>query len=146
MDRRAFVELAMLGGAATLFAPKLVSASSGDSALKSNMAGGVYYTKEAPGRWSKKVAGHEPKIEKKAGSDGKTEIIVTTAHGMKAWEHYIVKHMLLDKDFNFIAEKMFDPTKDKKPVSTFKLDKYKGPLYALSMCNKHDCWVAVITV
>lgn len=145
MDRRSFMSLGIVAGAAGVALPGLVEASSSGSPLATKLAGGVYYTKEAPGRWAKKVAGHLPKIEKRAAGD-KIEIHVVTAHGMKGWEHYIVKHMLLDKDFKFIAEKMFDPTKDKKPESTFTLDSYGGPLYALSMCNKHDVWVAMITI
>ena len=65
---------------------------------------------------------------------------------MSGYKHYIVKHVLLDKDFKFIAEKMFDPKKDKKPVSTFALGAYGGPLYALSVCNKHDTWIDVINI
>ena len=125
--------------------PGVIEATASGSPLDSKMAGGVYYTKEAPGRWTKKAPTHVPEIEKKAAG-GKIEIHVVTHHGMKAWEHYIVKHMLLDKDFKFIAEKLFDPTKDKKPESTFTLDSYSGPLYAVSMCNLHDVWVNVITI
>ena len=74
------------------------------------------------------------------------QVKVTTAHAMKGCEHYIVKHMLLNKDFEFIAEKMFDSSKDKSPVSTFTLESYSGPLYALSVCNKHDTWISVIEI
>jgi superoxide reductase len=36
---------------------------------------------------------------------------------------------------------MFDPDKD-DPVSTFTLPAgYKGMVYALSLCNKHDLWL-----
>ena len=145
MDRRSFMSLGIVAGAAGMVLPGMVKAAASESPLASKMAGGVYYTKDAPGRWAKKAAGHVPTIEKKAAGD-KIEIHVITPHGMKGWEHYIVKHMLLDKDFKFIAEKMFDPTKDKKPESTFTLDSYSGPLYAVSMCNVHDVWVGMITI
>lgn len=144
MDRRTFVRFGIAGAAATIAAPRPAQAASKSSSLDGKMAGGVYYTKDAPGRWGKKVGGHVPIIEKKADSGGKTRVRVTTRHGMPGYEHYIVKHVLLDKDFKFIAEKMFDPKKDKKPVSTFVLDGYRGPLYALSVCNKHDTWIDVI--
>ncbi|MCG8611586.1 MAG: hypothetical protein MI864_13730, partial [Pseudomonadales bacterium] len=110
-----------------------------------SMAGGVYYTKESPGRWSKKVDGHLPHFEiEKAGMD--TMVRVLTGHEMKGYEHYIVKHVLLDADFGFLQENMFDPMKDKSPISDFKLTGYTGKLYALSMCNKHDVWLNSIEI
>jgi len=60
---------------------------------------------------------------------------------MNAYQHYIVKHILLDQDFNFIAEKLFDPTKDKIAVSDFNINNYKGTIHVLSVCNKHDTWL-----
>jgi len=146
MDRRSFVRLGIVSGAASFIAPALARAGSATSLLSSNLAGGVFYTKEAPGRWGKKVGGHLPRIKKEVDTAGKVKISVATAHPMSGYKHYIVKHMLLDKDFRFVAEKMFDPAKDKTPVSTFNLDKYSGPLYALSVCNKHDTWISVIEV
>lgn len=133
MNRRALLKLSLLGvsGAAL---PTLVSAK---GSTGHHMAGGLYYTKEHPGRWSKKVAGHMPVIEKMAGS----KIKVTTGHEMKAHKHYIVKHMILDQDYRFISENMFDPTKDKVAVSTFDLGAYKGKVIVLSVCNKHDTWL-----
>ena len=86
MDRRGFIRLSALGAAAGIIAPAGVLASS------SSMAGGVYYTKDAPGRWSKKVGGHLPTIE----VSGK-KIQVTTSHEMKGYDHYIIKHVILRK-------------------------------------------------
>lgn len=145
MKRRAFVQLGIVGGAAGLILPRRVLGAGG-SALDTKMAGGVYHTKEAPGRWAKKVAVHVPEVTKKAASGGKVQIDVITHHPMIAWKHYIVKHMLLDKNFKFIAEKMFDPTKDKVPQSSFTIAAYKGPLYVMSVCNIHDTWIGVITL
>jgi len=135
MDRRNFIRLATLGAASGIIAPKLVLASN------SSMAGGLYYTKDAPGRWSKKIGGHLPTIE----VDGKS-IKVTTAHDMSSYEHYIIKHMILDKDFQFVAEKMFKPGKDSVAVSSFTLDKTSGPIHVLSVCNKHDTWMNIAEV
>lgn len=104
------------------------------------MAGGVYYTKDAPGRWSKKVGGHLPLIEV-SGKD----IEVTAPHGMSGYEHYIVKHMILNAKFEFMDEKMFDPMKDKAPISQFSLD-YSGRIYVLSACNKHDTWLNIADI
>ncbi len=136
MERRDFIGLTVAGLGASLVAPKLAVAGSDQQ----SMAGGVFYTKENPGRWSKKVAGHLPKIEIEC-SNGNVTIQVLTAHGMDGYQHYIVKHVLLDKNYNVLDEKMFDPMKDKVPMSTFELNDYKGTVYALSMCNKHDVWL-----
>jgi len=133
MDRRALLKLGLAGAAAASL-PK--TASAGGMGM-GHMAGGVYYTQKNPGRWSKKIGGHLPSVEVMTG--GKVKVV--TGHAMKAHEHYIVKHMLLDKDFNFVAENMFDPTKDKAAVSTFDLGSYKGEIHVLSVCNKHDTWM-----
>jgi superoxide reductase len=60
---------------------------------------------------------------------------------MKGFEHYIIKHVLLDKNYKFIDEHLFNPEKDKAAISTFTLDQYNGAIYVLSLCNKHDLWL-----
>lgn len=86
------------------------------------------------------VATHLPNIEiEKAG--GKVTVNIATAHEKKGYEHYIVKHVLLDQNYKFIDEHMFDSTRDKAAISTFMLQEYGGPIYMLSMCNKHDLWL-----
>lgn len=137
MERRNFMQLALAGSAATLLAPATAQAA--------GMAGGVYYTREAPGRWSGKIATHLPLVEISRGKDG-VVVNVATSHEMKGYEHYIVKHVLLDKDYQFIAEKMFDPAKDSAALSSFNLGGYKGTLHVLSMCNKHDLWLTSVEV
>ena len=109
MNRRSFIRVSTLGAVTGIMAPTVVLAST------ASMAGGVYYTKEAPGRWSKKIGSHLPIIE----VSGK-KIQVTTPHGMTGYDHYIVKHMILNDKFEFIDEKMFDPTQDKAPISQFE--------------------------
>lgn len=148
MNRRELIRLGLYGGAASLVVPRAVIAetAAAPSPLQSALAGGVYHTREAPGRWGKKVNSHMPEIAKQAGADNKTEILVKTRHENDGYTHYIVKHVLLDGDFVFIEENMFDPTKVKWPESTFTLEGYSGPLYALSVCNKHDTWIDVIEV
>jgi superoxide reductase len=140
MDRRNLLQLALAGAATTLIAPRAAQAAGAPS-----MAGGVYYTKEAPGRWGAKVAGHMPIVEVVRDAAGVT-LNVATSHEMKGYEHYIVKHVVLDADFKFVAEKMFDPNTDKAALSSFKLGNYKGTVNVLSMCNKHDLWLATATV
>ncbi len=141
MDRRNFVRLGVAGGVAALFAPAVATAGKSSSALSSKMAGGIYYTEANPGRWGKKISGHLPMIEKGSG-----KIQVVTGHEMNPHAHYITKHMLLDSDFKFLTEVMFDPTKDKAPKSEFDTSKYNGTLYVVSHCNKHDAWINSITL
>lgn len=135
MDRRSFIRLSALGVTTGIIAPTAVLAST------ASLAGGVYYTKDAPGRWSKKVGGHLPTIEV-AGK----KIQVITSHEMAGYKHYIIKHMILNNKFEFIAEKMFDPMKDKAPISQFDLGNYTGQIHVLSVCNKHDTWLNMAEV
>lgn len=135
MDRRSFIRLTTAGSAAGIIAPTAVLASAPMAG-----AGGLFYTKDAPGRWSKKVGLHLPIIE----VSGKT-IQVTNKHPMQGFQHYIVKHMVMDKDFNFIDEYVFDP-ENEKPVSTFDLGSYSGPIHVSSFCNLHDNWLNIAEV
>lgn len=136
MQRRDFINLTVLSAGASLL-------SGTDAAIarsKDNIEGSVYFTKENPGRWNKKVGGHLPNIDlKKQGT--KTNVTVTTAHVMAEYAHYIVKHVLLDQNYNFLDEKMFNPMQDKVPISQFTLENYKGYIHVLSMCNQHDVWL-----
>ena len=135
MDRRTVLKLGFAGAAGSLFIPHGVLAAEADSAVTSRLAGGVFYTKDRPGRWAKKVGGHLPMIER-AGS----RIQVTTGHPMKGFKHYIVKHTILDDKFQVVAEKMFDPLKD-APVSAHDIGELRNRVYVLSMCNIHDVWL-----
>ncbi len=135
MNRRNFISASVIGSAASLLASRSVLAAPA-STPSSQMAGGLYYTKASPGRWAEKATGHSPLIN----------IKVTTPHEMKGYEHYIVKHIVLDKDYNFITEKVFDPAKDKAPISEHDLGAYKGEVNVLSVCNLHDTWLSVATV
>jgi superoxide reductase len=136
MERRNFIRLSVAGVTASIIAPSVAIAESSKPAAGAD----IYYTKEAPGRWSGKVATHLPNIQiEKIG--GKVTVNIVTPHEMKGYEHYIVKHVLLDKNYKFIDEKMFDPTKDQTAMSTFTLQDYTGSIYALSMFNKHDLWL-----
>lgn len=146
MDRRGFIRLVSAGSAVGLIAPKTVLATPAANLLQSRMAGGLYYTKDAPGRWSKKVDAHFPHLSLKKGQDGKTHVRVLTPHPMNGYAHYIIKHVLLDRHFHFLAETSFDPSRDKTALSSFALTHYHGPLFALSVCNKHDTWMNVIEV
>jgi superoxide reductase len=136
MKRRDFMRLTAIGAAATLL-PNISQAASEKSAATAD----IYYTKDSLGRWESKAATHLPNIEITKNKD---EVIVkiTTPHEMKGYEHYIVKHVLLDKDYKFLDEHLFDPTKETIPVSSYTLRNYMGTVYALSFCNKHDLWLS----
>lgn len=142
MDRRSFIRIGMVGAATGIIAPEIILASSAGSKISnSNMAGGLFYTKESPGRWAKKAGSHSPIVEK---TDAGVRVI--TGHPMKPNKHWIIKHVLLDNDFNFIAENIFDPNKVKAPISSFNLSGQTGAVYALSVCNLHDTWLTMLEV
>jgi len=133
MERRDFIRLSVAG--VGIVAPSIAIAETAKP-----VTADVFYTKDAPGRWSGKVATHLPTIE--IGKEGgKVTVKIVTAHEMKGYEHYIVKHVLLDKNYKFIDERMFNPMEDKAALSNFTLEGYSGTVYALSMCNKHDLWL-----
>lgn len=137
MERRDFIRLSVATAGISLINP---ITSKAEEAKPVHPAADLYYTKEAQGRWAGKAATHLPSIE--ISKEGQ-EILVTiiTPHEMKAYEHYIVKHVLLDKNYKFISEHLFDPNKDSAAISKFNLKNYSGTIYALSLCNKHDLWV-----
>ena len=140
MNRRNFIRLSTMSAAAGIIAPSTVLAGS-SKIMTSGAAGGIFYTKDAPGRWSKKIGGHLPHIET---SGNKIEVI--TKHSMSDYEHYIVKHMILDKDFNFLDEKMFKPGKGIAAISSHEFKNYRGQIHVLSVCNKHDTWLNIAEV
>jgi len=104
-----------------------------------NITNGVVYTKDNPGRWSKKVASHAPMVKVSGG-----KIAIQTNHPMTD-AHYIVRHTLVTESGNVVGEKTFTP-KDKLAVSEFKLPKGEKKLIATSFCNQHDLWITEISV
>jgi superoxide reductase len=138
MKRRDFIRLTAASAGVSLIAPTI---SFAEDVKSVSAAQEIYYTKEAPGRWAGKVATHVPVIEV-SKAEGSVTVKITTPHEMKAYEHYIVKHVLLDKNYKFLDEHLFDPTKETTPVSTYTLKDYSGTVYALSTCNKHDLWLS----
>lgn len=136
MRRRTLFRMGLLGVTTAVFAPRVVLASeSPHNPFKSPLAGSVFYTKDMPGRWAGKQGGHVPAIERSGN-----RIEVTTGHPMDGFNHYIVKHMILDEHFKFVREVMFNPGKD-APISQHDIGSLKNAVYALSMCNKHDVWL-----
>jgi superoxide reductase len=144
MNRRALLCHA-LGAAAVLVPPRYATAAA--VYIGGPLAGSVYYTRENPGRWKREAQGHAPRIEIGAGPGGIVSVTVTTEHEMDGHRHYIVKHMLLDREFRLVGEKRFDPARGDRPVSRYALlAGYRGPVYAVSLCNRHDLWIEGTTV
>ena len=141
MNRRSFIRIGVVGAATGIIAPATVLAGSAGEKISNNMAGGVFYTKESPGRWEKKAGSHSPIIEKVDAG-----VRVVTGHPMKPNDHWIIKHVLLDSDFKFISENIFDPMKDKAAISNFNLSGQTGAVYALSVCNLHDSWLTMLEI
>ena len=123
MDRRNFIRFGIAGIGASIVAPQTVLAT----AQESKLAGGVPHL-----------------AVEKSGSDNIIEVV--TGHEMKGYEHYIIKHVLLDKDYRVLVEHMFNPMQDKQALSRFRLKAYSGPVHVLSVCNKHDTWLNMIEV
>ena len=75
--------------------------------LNGPLAGSFYYTKNKPGNKESVVQSHAPLLE-----INENILSVSTPHEMKGYDHYIIKHIVLDKRFNIISEKIFDPSKE----------------------------------
>lgn len=100
---------------------------------------GVIYTKENPGKWAKKVGGHLPEVKVEGN-----KVTVTTNHGMSK-KHFIVRHTIVTKEGDVLAENTFSPLDD-EPISVFELSVKDAELYATSFCNKHDFWLTTFKV
>lgn len=144
MDRRQFMGAVAAGAALTAVSNASVAEVKEAGNLTSVFEGSFYLTKENPGRWAAKAAGHLPVVEV-IKANGKSTVKVTTPHEMSSYAHYIVKHQLFDEQMNLLGETMFDPTKE-APISSYDVAGYSGVLYAMSVCNKHDAWVSAATV
>jgi superoxide reductase len=141
MERRTFIRWGLFGLGGSIVAPRIALAAATEQA----MAGGVYHTRDAPGRWTKEVTAHVPDIKVNKDEDG-VVVRVLTKHPMDGYRHYIVKHMILDKDFRFVAENRFNPLEDEDAISYFPVARYGGPVYVLSVCNQHDTWMEMAEI
>lgn len=137
MDKRDFIRVSIAGAAGALFVPRILMADMVETALKTRLAGGVYHTADAFGRWNKKISELHLAHATKQGD----KLHVISHHPMPGYEHYIVKHELLDHHFRFIAEHRYNPLKDKTPETTFDIKGRKGLIYVITMCNVHDVWI-----
>ena len=108
--------------------------------MSAAFAGSLYYTRQAPGRWAGKEETHVPDIER-SGSI----IQITTGHEMDGYNHYIIKHIVLNDNLEFMYEQRFNPETD-APISEYDISGLSGAVYAVSLCNKHDAWLNVLTL
>jgi superoxide reductase len=146
MDKRSFIRFGLIGTSLGIITPKAVFAAAMDTGLQSKLAGGVYHTEDAFGRWNKGVAEHHlPALEKKVAG-GAAHLHVATNHPMIPYAHYIIKHELLNAEFRYMQEHPYDPNKNKAPVATFDVGNYRGIVYVMTICNVHDLWLNMIEV
>jgi superoxide reductase len=119
--------------------------SSKFSEIWPSLEGVIIFTKAKPGRWIDKVGSHVPSMTL-LRKDEKLMITVTTMHEMQP-EHFIVKHLLLDQHCSLIGEKVFSPQSHQVAQSIHFIESnYQGPLFAVSVCNKHDVWLESLVV
>ncbi len=140
MQRREFIQAV---AATSIIAPQWATAEATLPELLG--AGGLFYTKDNPGRWAKKVSGHLPNLTVESKSDTNVILKAETDHVMSGYKHYIVKHTLLDDKFQFLDDHLFDPETEEEPVSIHTIE-YSGIIYVVSHCNKHDAWLNVFEI
>ena len=138
-NRRTFIKGLFLIFILKSLYPSLLSAENElTHLLNGPLAGSFYYTSTKPGKWKNLIHSHIPILEIK-----KDILTVSTLHEMKGYDHYIVKHIILNKKFEIISEKIFDPSIENS-VSEHNITGYSDRLYILSICNKHDTWLQII--
>ncbi len=100
---------------------------------------GILYTKQNPGMWAGKEAGHLPQVTVEGN-----KVTIETKHGMSE-KHYIVRHTLVGDNGEVLGTKTFYP-EDEKAVSTFELPEKCSCKMAIatSFCNLHDMWVTPV--
>jgi superoxide reductase len=145
MKRRELVRIGIGATAAALIPSRVLEAQTLVH-VGGPLAGSVYHTRDDPGHWVALVAEHVPRIDTAEGPGGTVLVTVTTRHEMDGHRHYIVKHKLLDRDFKVLGQRSFDPERDAAVSKYALLAGYKGPVYALSLCNRHDLWLEGIVV
>ncbi|WP_143814733.1 desulfoferrodoxin family protein [Magnetofaba australis] len=139
ISRRALIQAAAVTGVGVVASAAPARAM---QPVDAKMAGGVYYTAAYPGRWSGKAASHAPRITVTPQADGAKAVEIVTEHKMHGYKHYIVKHVLLDANYGFLDETVFNPESDEAKSTHTLPPGYTGPVYALSMCNLHDVWLS----
>lgn len=134
-NRRDFIKTTFAAAAGAV----AVSAPSAFAGAATPLPKGLIYTKENPGKWAKKVGSHLPVVSVEGN-----KITITTDHGMSE-KHYIVRHTLVTGDGEVLGEKTFHYS-DEEATSVFEVEGKHPVLYATSFCNKHDMWVAELSL
>ncbi len=110
------------------------------------MAGSVFFTRDEPSLWASEVDRHLPEIKTEAAPGSITAVSIRTPHPMNGFKRYILKHKLLDGHFRLLSQKTFNPERD-QPFSRHVLPAgYRGPVYAVSICNLQDTWIEGVMV
>lgn len=102
----------------------------------------ILYSAERPGKWRGRVKAHVPEVR----LDGEVGKIVTN-HEM-APDHFIVRHSLVTPRGELLFSRTFK-REDKKAISVFSADediRVGRRCVALSFCNRHDLWIAEVTL
>jgi len=137
LNRRTILKL----WAAASVLPALSARAEPSVMISGPLAGSLYFTRDNPGIWRSEVDRHLPQIETAGAPGDTTGVTIKTPHPMDGCRHYIVRHKLLDARFRLLSQKTFDPARD-QPVSRHVLPAgYRGPIYAVSICNLHDAWI-----
>lgn len=136
MNRRTFLTSA---AATAVLASAIGKAGASEQTTRGLPPRNIFYTKENPGQWEKKVGTHVPKLEIKG-----SKVTLITPHPMTE-AHFIVRHSLLLADGTVVGSKTF--TYRDSPVSEFELPAgYKGAVFGTSFCNQHDFWLTEAAV
>jgi len=100
MERRNFIRLSVMGAGALGAAQHVLAQPTAAESLATLK--NIYFTQQSPGRWKGKEATHLPVITV-TPEGANCHVNVVTPHEMKGLEHYIVKHVLLDKNYEVLA-------------------------------------------
>ena len=119
--------------------PNAASAAVTDPMI-SPLAGTLLYPMDVPGRWTGKESGHVPSMERNGNS-----VEVITGHEMDGFKHYIIKHVILDAQLQFVREQTFNPETD-SPISEHDIGGLQDVVYAVSLCNKHEAWLNALVL
>ena len=137
MQRRLFIKgLGFVGIGSVLVTPQVALAGVSNP-MTSTLAGSLYYTRAEPGRWVGKEGEHVPNFERNGNS---IQVATGSLHKMDAYVHYIIKHVILNDQLEFVREQMFNPESD-SPISEHDISGMNNVVYAVSVCNKHDTWL-----
>ncbi|PHQ71920.1 MAG: hypothetical protein COB93_01975 [Sneathiella sp.] len=62
---------------------------------------------------------------------------------MDSYNHYIIKHVILNDNFEFAGEQAFNPETD-SPISEYNITELNSAVYVILPCNKYDARLNVL--